>query len=49
MTARLRRWGAVAVIAATLAVAGAAGCGSADNGGVIQGPTTTAGSGRPGY
>ncbi len=46
---RLRRWAAVAAVAATLAVLGAAGCGSSDNGGVIQGPTTTAGSNRPGY
>lgn len=46
---RLRRWGAMAALAATLAVAGAA-CGSSDDGGVIQGPTTTAAkSGSPGY
>ena len=46
MTARLGRWVAAVVLAA--AVVGAAGCGSSDNGGVIQGPTTTAGSNRPG-
>jgi hypothetical protein len=46
---RLRRCAAVAALAATLAV-GAGACGSSDNGGVIQGPTTTAAkSNSPGY
>ena len=38
---RVRRW--MAAAAMVLAVAGATGCGSSDNGGVIDGPTTTKG------
>jgi hypothetical protein len=51
MTIRVRRWVGAAVLAAaaTFIAVGATGCGSSDNGGVIQGPTTTAGSNRPGY
>jgi hypothetical protein len=37
----LRRWIAAAVAAMALII-GTAACGSSDNGGVIQGPTTTA-------
>lgn len=41
MTGGLRR--GIAAVVLALAVAGAAGCGSSDNGGVIEGPTTSKG------